>query len=125
MYIQASEYKERNFLKLNDNNYQPICPTYSKGSAWLKYFSLSNSMYTCITRLITNHISTGEYKLRFFPKEFFICLCKVCSIEMRRYILFNCVCYRKSWNPRRKSLKNILTFLEFNSEAFCFQDSVT
>ena len=96
MYFQALEYKGRNFLKLNDNNYQPICPTYSKGSAWLKYFSLSNSMYTCTTRLITNHISTGEY------------------------ILVNCVCYKKSWNPRRKSLKNILTFLEFNSEAFCF-----
>ena len=40
MYFQASEYKGRNFLELNDNDHQPICPTYSKGGAWLKHFGL-------------------------------------------------------------------------------------
>ena len=46
MYFQASEYKRRNFLDLNDDNNQPIHLTYSKGSAWLwlKHFGLSNSM---------------------------------------------------------------------------------
>ena len=40
MYFQASEYKGRNFLDLNDDNNQPIHLTYSKGSAWLKHFGL-------------------------------------------------------------------------------------
>jgi len=40
MYFQASEYKGRNFLELNDNDHQPICPTYSKGGAKLKHFGL-------------------------------------------------------------------------------------
>ena len=127
MYFQASEYKETKFLKLNNNNYQLICPTYSKGSAWLKYFSLSNSMCTCITRLITNHIFISKYRLRFFSKASFTYPYKLYPIEMWRYILFNCMCYIKSWNPKRKYLKNIdiLTFLEFNSEAFCFQNNIT
>jgi len=34
LYFQASRYKERNILKLNNNDYQSI---YSKNGAWLKY----------------------------------------------------------------------------------------
>jgi len=121
MYFQASEYKERNFLELNSDDHQPICPTYSKGGAWLKHFSLSNSMCVHITRLITNHAPIGEYRLMFFPKELFVCMCGDYPIEMRRHILFNCVQYKKSWNPKRKSLKDIL---EFNPGVFCFQESI-
>ena len=124
MYFQALEYKERNFLELNNNDYQPIHPTYSKGSAWLKHFSLLNSMCVCITRLIINHAPFGEYRLRFFSKEPFTCTCRNYPIETRRHILFDCVQYKKSWNPKRESLKDILTFLEFNPGAFCFQESV-
>jgi len=37
MTFQASDYKGRNFPNLNNNNNQPICPTYSKSGVWLKY----------------------------------------------------------------------------------------
>ena len=50
MYFQASDYKENYFLNLNNDNNQPICHTYCKGGAWLKYFGISNSLYAYITR---------------------------------------------------------------------------
>ena len=71
-----------------------------------------------------NHAPIEKYRLRFFPKEFFACLCRDYCIKIRRYILFEYTRYKKSWNPKRESLKNVLTFLEFNSEAFCFQEDV-
>ena len=70
--------------------------TYSKGSAWLKHFCLLNSICAYIMRLIMNHTSIDEYRLRFFPKEFFICMYGEYSIKTRRYILFDCVWYKKS-----------------------------
>jgi len=33
MYFQASDYKERNFLELNNDDRYPICLSYSKGGA--------------------------------------------------------------------------------------------
>ena len=122
MYFQASEYKGRNYLDLNN---QPICPMYSKGGAWLKYFGLSNSMCICIIRLIANHTPIGKFRLRFFPKEPFACICGDYPIKTGRHILFDCVWYNKSWNPKRESLKDVLTFLEFNPGVFCFQESTT
>ena len=110
MYIYIYIYcaNTRNFLNLNNDDNQPICPTYSKDGAWLKHFSLLNSMCTCITRLITNHTSIGKYWLRFFPKEFFTCMCKEYPIEMRRHILFNCTRYKNvgilRGNPSRMFL---------------------
>ena len=44
MYFQASEYKERNFLELLDNNLNPLKPSAIKVSSWLQYFSHSNSL---------------------------------------------------------------------------------
>lgn len=67
MYFQASIYKRRNFLNLNNDDGSPICPTYLKGRAWLKYFSFSNLLCACITRLITNHTPISKYRQRFFP----------------------------------------------------------
>jgi len=125
MYFQALKYKGRNFLDLNNNNNQHIYPTYAKDGAWLKYFSLSNMMCIYITRLITNYTSIGEYRLRFFPKEPFGCLCRNYPIKMRRHILFECLQYKKFWNPKKEFLKNILTFLEFNSGVFYFQKDIT
>ena len=52
-------------------------------------------------------------------------MCGEYPIEMRRHILFDCAWYKKSWNLKMESLKDILMFLEFNPGAFCFQDSVT
>jgi len=66
-----------------------------------------------------NHIPIGEYRLRSFPKEFITCSCSIYPIKTRRYILFECLKYKKSWNLKRESLKDILTFLEFNPRAFC------
>ena len=82
-------------------------------------------MCTHIMRLIRNHAPMGKYRLRLFPKESFTCMCGEYPIEMRRHILFDCAWYKKSWNLKRESLKDILMFLEFNPGAFCFQDSVT
>jgi len=120
MTFQVSKYKERNFLELNNNDNQPIYLTYSKSSIWIRHFGFSTSICTCVTRMITNHTPIGEYRLRFFSKEFFACLCEDYSIKTRRYIMFYCAKYKKSWNPKRKSLKNVLIFLEFNPSAFCF-----
>ena len=90
MYFQALEYKGRNFLNLNDDNNQSIHPIYSKDSAWLKYFSFSNSICTYITRLIMNHTPISKYKLRFFPIKLFIYICRYYFIKSRRHILFDC-----------------------------------
>ena len=82
LYFQVSEYKGRNFLDLNDDNNQPIYPIYTRGSAWIKYFSLSNSMCIYITRLIMNYAPIGKYRLPFaYP-------CKDYPIEKRKHILF-------------------------------------
>ena len=77
MYFQASEYKRRNFLNLKDDNNQPIYPTYSKDNAWLKHFNLFNLICAYITRLITNHVPIGEYRLRFFSKKIFYTCTKI------------------------------------------------
>ena len=90
MNFQASDYKGRNFLNLNNNNGNPICPTYLKGKAQLKDFSFSNLLCTCITRLTTNHTPIGEYRQRYFPNISIVCLCGNSSIETRIHILYNC-----------------------------------
>jgi len=54
-----------------------------KDSSWLKKISHSNSLYARATRAITNHASIEEYRLRFFPRENFSCLCRTYSIESR------------------------------------------
>ena len=48
MTFQVSEYKRKNFLDLNNDDNQPICPMYSKSSIWLKHVGYSNSIYTCL-----------------------------------------------------------------------------
>ena len=99
-YFQAFDYKRKQFLDLNNNNGLPICPTYSKDRAWLKHFGLSNLLCTHITRLITNYAPIGEYRLQFFSNKSFACHYSNSPIEMRTHILYGCVCYRKSWNPK-------------------------
>ena len=67
-----------------------------------------------------NHVPIGEYRLMFFLKELIACSCNNYSIEIRKHILFEYLQYRKFWNPKRESLKDILTFMKFNSRVFCF-----
>ena len=56
MTFQASDYKGRNFPNLNNNDNQPICPTYSKSGVQLKCLGLSNLMCVHVIRLIINHV---------------------------------------------------------------------
>ena len=72
-----------------------------------------------------NYALIGKYWLRFFPKELFTCTYGDYPIKMKRYILFACVYYKKSWNPKKEFLKDIFTFLEFNPGVFYFQNSIT
>ena len=95
MYLQALEYKERNFLDLNNNNNQPIQPTYTKGGTWLKHFRLLNLLCTHITRLVTNYALIGKYRLRFFSKGSMACLCREYPIEMRKHIFYEYSQYKK------------------------------
>ena len=57
----------------------------------MKFCSTLNSLYVCITRLITNHIPIGEYRLKFFPKKSIVYLWDKYPIEIRRHILYNCL----------------------------------
>ena len=75
--------------------------------------------------MITNHAPIGDYKLRFFPRKNFSCLCRLYSIESRRYILYKCRRFNKYWNPRRDLISYFILFLKFNSKVFAFANSVT
>ena len=105
MYFQVFDYKKKYFLDLKNDSDQPICPIYSKNDVWLKYFSLSNLLYAYITRLITNHIFIGKYRLRFIPNNSFAYLCSNFPIKTRIYILYECI---RSHGILSKSLLNIL-----------------
>jgi len=122
MTFQASNEKGHHFL---DDNNKPLEPTYSKGGMWLKYFGHSDSLCARATRAIVNHTPIGEYNLSFFPKEDFKCPCGEYPIEMRWHILFDCKRYNKYWNPRRDTIGHFTLFLEFNSNAFAFRESIT
>ena len=76
-------------------------------------------------RAIINYTPIREYWLRFFPKEDFKCLCRDYPIEMKCYILFDYKRYNEYWNPRRDTIGHFTLFLEFNSNAFTFEESIT
>jgi len=113
--------KRKKFLKLLDNDLNPLEPSTVKGGPWLQYFSHSNSL---CTRAIVNHAPIGEYQLRFFPREEFACSCGIYPIESRHHILHECKRFNNYWNPRRDSIGHFSQFLIFNSKAFSFKDSV-
>ena len=76
-------------------------------------------------RAIINHASIGEYYLRFFLKKDFKCLYKEYHIETRWHILSDCKIYNNYWNSRRDIIGHFMLFLEFNSNAFAFGESIT
>ena len=125
MIFQALDLKECQFLKLCDEDNNPIELSYVKGGSWLKYFSHSNLLCARATRVITNHAPTGKYKLRFFPWEDFSCLCGNYPIETRCYILHKCRRYNEYWNPRRDTISHFILFLEFNCSASAFASVIT
>ena len=83
MSFQMSDIKGKNFLELLDSDLKPIKLLAIKGSPWLQHFGYSNSLCTRATRAIVNHAPIGEYRLRFFPREDFLCPCGLYPIESR------------------------------------------
>ena len=65
--------KGRQFLKLIDSDNNPLELSYIKSGLWLQHFSHSNFLYVRASKAITNHVPTGEYRLRFFLREEFRC----------------------------------------------------
>ena len=120
--FQASDGKGNHFLDLLDDDFNPIEPSYTKGSLWLQAFGHSTSLCVYATRAITNHAPIGEYQLRFLPSMEFSCLCNNYSIESRRHILYECKRFNGYWNPRRNSLNHFIMFLITNPNAFTFTD---
>ena len=120
MMFQASNLKEDQFLGLLDDNNNIIEPSYTKGGLWLKAIGHSNSLCAWATRAITNHAPTGEYRLRFFPREEFKCPCGQYPIESRCHILHEYGRFNGYWNPRRDTLSYFIMFLEFNPSTFSF-----
>ena len=114
MTFQALNLKGYQFLDLCDDDNNPLEPSYAKGGTWLKYFGHSNSLCARAIRAITNHTSTGEYRLKFFPQEGFSYLCGNYSIKTRWHILHKCKRYNKYWNPRRDMISHFILFLKFN-----------
>ena len=124
MMFQASNLKGKQFLDLLDNNNNIIELSYVKGGSQLKTFGHSNSLCVHAIRAITNHTPIGKYRLRFFPREEFKCLCGLYPIESRHYILHVCGRFNGYWNLRRDSLSYFVMFLETNLSAFTFSDNI-
>ena len=117
--------KSRNFIDLLDNNLNSIELMYAKERSWLKYFSYSNLLCVRATRAIVNHTLISKYRLRFFPREEFICLYGEYPIEIRRHILHEYIRFNKYWNSRRDIIAHFTLFLEFNSNTFSKEESIT
>jgi len=123
MTFHTSDLKERQFLDLLDEDFNVIELCYAKGEPWLKLFGHSNSLCICATRAITNYAPISKYKLRFFPREEFKCLCGLYPIESRWHILHECRRFNGYWNSRQDSLNHFVMFLEANPNAFTFSDN--
>ena len=124
MMFQASNLKGNQFLDLVDSDNNIIEPTYVKEGLWLKMFGHSNSLCACATRAITNHASIGKFRLRFFSRKEFKCLCDQYLIESKCHILYECGRFNGYWNPRRDSLSHFIMFLVFNPSTFSFLNSL-
>ena len=83
MTFQVLDLKSNQFLDLMDSDNKLLELSYIKGGLWLQNFSHSNLLCARATRAITNHASTGEYRLRFFPNKEFSCPCGQYPIESR------------------------------------------
>jgi len=88
-------------------------------------FGHSNSLCARVMRVITNHALIGEYRLRFFSREDFSCLCGLYPIKTQKYILHKCRRFNEYWNPRRDSLSHFILFLEFNPNVFVSTNPIT
>ena len=90
MFFQALDLKGKIFLELLNDDFNSLKISTIKGGPWFQYFDHSNSLCTRATRAIVNHAPIGKYRLKFFPREEFSCLCSLYPIESRQHILYNC-----------------------------------
>jgi len=125
MTFQALDLKGWHFLDLYDKENNFLEPIYVKSRSWLKFFGHSNSLYARATRAIVNHAPIGEYRLRFFPRKDFSCLCRSYPIKSKYHILHECKKLNVCWNPRRDSISHFIFFLEFNSRAISNEMAIT
>ena len=125
MTFQVLDLKGKYFLDLLGNNNNIIELSYIKGRSWLKHFGHFNSLCARATRAITNHTPIGDYRLRFFPRKDFSCLCKLYPIKLRRHILHECRKFNEYWNPIRDLISHFILFLELNPNVFAFANSIT
>ena len=88
--FQVSNLKRKYFFDLLNSDNNIIKLSYIKGGSWLKFFGYSNSLCARASRAITNYAPIGEYRLRFFPRKEFRCLCGLYPIETRCHILHEC-----------------------------------
>jgi len=124
MTFQASNQKGQQFLDLADNDNNLIELLYINGESWLKFIGHSNLLCARVMRAIVNHAPTSKYKLWFFLKEEFKCLCNLYPIESRHHILYKYQRFNNYWNLRRDLLSHFILFLEFNSSAFVFNNAI-
>ena len=122
--FKLSDFKERNFLHLLNNDLSETKPSYMKGGSWIKHFGFSNLLYAYTTRAITNHALIGEYCLRFFYREEFKCSCRFYSIKLKYHILYEYRWFNKYWNLMREMMNQFISFLEFNPNAFSFRENI-
>ena len=111
MFFQVANSRGRNFLDLLDNNLNSIISLNIKGSSWLQYFSLLNSLCAKATRAIINHTPISKYWLRFFPREDFLYPYSMYPIKIRRYILYKYSRFNKYWNSKRDTIAYFTLFL--------------
>jgi len=116
-----SDLKRKNFLNLLNNDHTIIKPSHTKGGLWIKQFGFSNLLCIWATWAITNHALIGEYWLRFFPREEFSCPYRFYPIKSRCHILYNCRRLNKYWNPKRNTIGQFISFLEFNLNEHVYQ----
>jgi len=104
--------KGNQFLDLVDGDNNPLELSYIRGGPWLQNFGHSNSLCARASRAITNHVPTGEYRLRFFLNEEFRCPYGQYPIKSRHYMLHECRRFNEYWNLRRNSIAHFVMFLE-------------
>jgi len=115
-------FDNKGYYLLDLLNEDPLELSISKGRSWLKYFGHSNSLCARVIRAIVNYAPIGEYRLRFFPREDFMCSCGKYPIKTRYH---DCKRFNNYWNPRRDSIVHFTLFLEFNGNVFSFSENIT
>jgi len=125
MFFQVSDNKGKNFLELLNNESNLLKLLTIKDGSWLQHFGHLNMLCARATRAIINHAPIGEYQLRFFSREEFIYPCSLYPIKSRQHILHECKRFNNYWNPRRDLIGHFTLFLEFNSNAFTFDQRIT